>query len=205
MSGAYPYPVFGDDSTRSGAPAGWKTVLNVGCGAPGKHNLHAAFRGGEWRELRLDIDPTVAPDILCSITDMRPVATGSIDAIWSSHNLEHLYRHEVPTALAEFVRVLRPGGEVLLTLPDLQRVAEMVAENGLEDEAYVSPSGPITPLDMLYGHSPSLSRGHLNMAHKCGFTARTLAQLLNEAGFAGVTVQRDAFALWARAYTQMRP
>jgi rhodanese-related sulfurtransferase len=38
------------------------------------------------------------------------------------------------------------------------------------------------------------------MAHKTGFTARTLAQLLADAGFAGVTLHRDGFALWARGY-----
>ena len=72
-------------------------MLNVGCGFPGQQ-LHPAFRGGEWRELRLDINPAVNPDIVCSMVDMQPLATGSIDAIWSSHNLEHLHRHEVPVA-----------------------------------------------------------------------------------------------------------
>jgi SAM-dependent methyltransferase len=190
----------GSDSVRGRASGPAKTVLNVGCGHPGQRSLHTAFRGSDWREVRLDIDPTVKPDIVCSMTDMRPVGTGSVDAIWSSHNLEHLHRHEVPVALTEFLRVLRPGGELLMTLPDLQRIAELVANDGLEDEAYVSPSGPITPLDMIYGHAPSLARGHLHMAHKSGFTARTLGQLLTDAGFAVSTMQREGFSLWARAY-----
>jgi SAM-dependent methyltransferase len=186
--------VFGGESGPS------KVVLNVGCGYPARQGLHRAFQGAEWRELRLDIDPSVNPDILCSMTDMEPIATGSIDAVWSSHNLEHLHRHEVPVALAEFLRVLQPGGQLLLTLPDLQRIAELVAGDGLEDEAYVSPSGPITALDMIYGHTPSLARGNHHMAHKTGFTARTLRQLLTDAGFSGVALQREGFALWARAY-----
>ena len=41
------------------------------------------------------------------ITEMTPVETGSVDAVWSSHNLGHLYRHEVPRALGEFLRILR--------------------------------------------------------------------------------------------------
>jgi SAM-dependent methyltransferase len=186
-----------DLGDESAAP---KVVLNVGCGYPARQGLHPAFRGAEWRELRLDIDPSVNPDIVCSMTDMQPVAPDSIDAIWSSHNLEHLHRHEVPLALAEFMRVLRPGGQVLLTLPDLQRIAELVASDALEDEAYRSPSGPITPLDMIYGHTPSLAHGNQHMAHKTGFTARTLAKLLSNAGFASVRLQREGFALWAQAY-----
>ena len=100
-------------------PAG-KTVLNVGCGYPLRQKLHRHFHGPQWREIRLDLDPAVQPDIVCSITDMSPVATDSVDAIWSSHNLEHLQRHEVPLALAEFIRVLKPQGLLLLTLPDLR-------------------------------------------------------------------------------------
>ena len=188
------------ESSPGAASAPPKIVLNVGCGYPARQGVHPLFQGDEWQELRLDIDPAVGPDVVCSMTDMRPIKEESIDAIWSSHNLEHLHRHEVPRALGEFLRVLRPGGQVLLTLPDLQKIAELVAGDSLEDEAYRSPSGPITPLDMIYGHTPSLARGNLYMAHKTGFTARTLRALLVEAGFAGVALQREGFALWARAY-----
>jgi SAM-dependent methyltransferase len=189
-----------DSPAQSAAASRKKIVLNVGCGYPARQGLHTSFHGDEWREVRLDIDSGVSPDIVCSITDMQPVGTGSIDAVWSSHNLEHLQRHEVPKALDEFMRVLRPGGYLLLTLPDLQRIAELVAGDALEDEAYLSPSGPITALDMIYGHTPSLARGNHHMAHKTGFTARTLRQLLVDAGFSGVTLQREGYSLWARAY-----
>src|SRR5438128_12478289 len=101
---------------------GLKTVLNVGCGYRLRQKLHRHFHGPEWREIRLDLDPAVQPDIVCSITDMSPVATDSVDAIWSSHNLEHLQRHEVPLALAEFIRALKPNGLLALTLPALRTV-----------------------------------------------------------------------------------
>lgn len=192
-------------NSPSVTPAPTKIVLNVGCGYPANPNIHPAFQGPEWRELRLDVDPAAKPDVLCSITDMSPLGANSVDAIWSSHKFEHLHRHEVPVALAEFLRVLRPGGQMLLTLPDLQKVAELVAKDGLEDEAYVSRSGPITPLDMIYGHTASLARGQHFMAHKTGFTARSLAALLTDAGFAQVTLQRDGFALWARAFKPAAP
>jgi predicted SAM-dependent methyltransferase len=178
-----------------------KIVLNVGCGYPLSHRLHPRFRGPGWRELRLDINPAVRPDILCSVTAMEPVADGSIDAIWSSHNLEHLYRHEVPVALGEFFRVLRPGGLVFVTLPDLQRVAALVVDDQLESETYMSPSGPITPLDMIFGHMASVARGDLTMAHRSGFTGATLRKLLEEAGFERIEiVQGTIFDLWATGY-----
>jgi SAM-dependent methyltransferase len=177
-----------------------RTVLNVGCGYPLRQKLHAHFHGPEWHEIRLDLDPAVKPDIVCSITDMSPVADDSVDAIWSSHNLEHLQRHEVPLALAEFIRVLKPNGFLLLTLPDLRQVARLVAEDRLEDQAYTSLSGPITALDMIFGHTASLARGSSFMAHRTGFTARTLQKVLIEAGFVDITLRQGAsFDLWANA------
>lgn len=194
------------DPAHPGAPVTAHTVLNVGCGPRLRQRLHKHFHGREWREIRLDIDPAVDPDILCSITDMSPVASASVNAIWSSHSLEHVHRHEVPGALAQFLRVLKPAGLLLLTVPDLQQVAELVAADRLEDQAYVSPSGPITPLDMIYGHTPSLARGYFSMAHKTGFTRRSLHQSLAEAGFAEVQVRRGgSFDLWAIAYKARSP
>ena len=175
-----------------------RTVLHVGCGAADPAKLPAAFfPPGAWRELRLDIDPGVSPDIVASITEMPMVAAASVDAVWSAHNLEHLASHEVPVALAEFHRVLAPGGFVLVTMPDLQQVAELVAAGKLEDAAYVSAMGPITALDMLYGFRPALAAGNGFMGHRTGFTAGTLAVHLQNAGFQTVRVQRDGhFALW---------
>jgi SAM-dependent methyltransferase len=188
-----------------GSPPAGKTVLNVGCGYPLRQRLHRHFHGPEWREIRLDLDPAVQPDIGCSTTEMSPVAADSVDAIWSSHNLEHLQRHEVPLALAEFIRVLKPHGLLLLTLPDLRQVAQLVAEDRLEDQAYTSLSGPITPLDMIFGHTASLTRGNPFMAHRTGFTARTLHKVLIEAGFVEITLrQGGSFDLWATAYKPTR-
>jgi SAM-dependent methyltransferase len=190
---------------RPEAPPAGKTVLNVGCGYPLRQKLHPHFHGPEWREIRLDLDPAVKPDIVCSMTDMSRVASGSVDAIWSSHNLEHLERYEVPSALAEFIRVLKPHGFLLLTLPDLQEVARLVVEDRLEDQAYTSPSGPITALDMIFGHTPSLARGNPFMAHRTGFTPRTLQEALLEAGFVEISLrQGNCFDLWATAYKPAR-
>jgi len=175
-------------------------VLHVGCGAADPAKLPADFfPPGQWREIRLDIDPAVAPDIVGSITAMA-VGDAAVDAVWSSHNLEHLHAHEVPAALREFRRVLRSGGFALIAVPDLQQVAALVAEDRM-GPAYVSPAGPITPLDMLYGFGAAIANGNRFMAHCTGFTARSLEAALAQAGFAPVRVIRDGkFGLWAMAH-----
>lgn len=185
------------DPSGTAALAAKKIVLNAGCGYSSRQNLHARFHGPEWREIRVDIDPSVEPDYVCSIAALTPIAAESVDAVWSSHNLEHIYRHEVPSALAEFLRVLKPGGILLLTTPNLQKAAEFVAQDQLEREVYRSPAGPITPLDMIFGHTVSLARGHGFMAHKTGFTARSLQSSLLDAGFVDLQLSQDSFDLWA--------
>lgn len=178
-----------------------KHLLHVGCGPKRKDQTTRGFNNPEWQEIRLDIDPKASPDVIGSMTDMSAVATGSIQAIFSSHNIEHLYPHEVPVALAEFMRVLSHDGFVVITCPDLQSVARLVADDKLTETAYTSPAGPIAPIDILYGHRPSLGRGNLYMAHRCGFTRKVLTGTLQGAGFATVaTVARGAapfFDLWA--------
>ena len=182
-----------------------KTFLHVGCGPKRKDRTTAGFNSTDWNELRLDIDPNVKPDIVGTMTDMKAVADQSVDAIFSSHNIEHLYPHEVPVALAEFRRVLRPDGFVVITCPDLQSVAALIADDKLTEAAYVSPAGPIAPLDILYGLRAALAQGNLYMAHRCGFTQRVLSGTLRSAGFAAVAGKRraaPAFDLWSLATLQ---
>jgi hypothetical protein len=182
------------------------TFLHVGCGASRKEHTTPAFAGAGWRELRLDIDERVAPDIVGTMTDMAAVADASVGAIFSAHNLEHLYPHEVPLAIAEFLRVLTADGFAIITCPDLQSVAALVAQDKLVDIAYVSPAGPVAPLDMLFGYRPQLALGNLFMAHHCGFTRRALADTLAACGFQSVaSVRREsAFDLWAVASKNTR-
>ncbi|MCA0399825.1 MAG: methyltransferase domain-containing protein [Proteobacteria bacterium] len=180
-----------------------RSILHVGCGPKGPRQLHSLFRDTtRWREIRLDVDPQVEPDIQCSTVDMRAhVPDASVDAVWSSHNMEHLFDHEVPLALAEFRRVLKPSGFVLIRCPDLTAILKAIEKTGLENPAYMSPAGPITPLDMLYGHRPSIARGNHYMAHHTAFTDMRLARLLMEAGFPEVRTRTDSgFDLWAVAF-----
>lgn len=174
-----------------------KRVLHVGCGPLAAEKLHESFRGDDWLEVRLDINPGAHPDIVASITDMSMIPSASFDALYSSHNLEHLAPHEAPLALKEFYRVLKPAGYALVTLPDLQQAAEYIAAGKAEEAVLMTNKGPITPLDILYGFRPFLSANPY-MAHRFGYTAATLEKALREAGFLHVAVERDGdFALWA--------
>jgi SAM-dependent methyltransferase len=182
------------------APAQQKHVLNAGCGFYSPAKLHGAFRDPAWKEIRLDIDPQVRPDIVGSITDLGKIPAGSFDAVWCSHNLEHLHTHDVNKALREFVRVLKPDGFALINSPDLEIIARFILEGRLEEIAYESQAGPITPLDMLFGHSASIAQGQIYMAHHTGFTSETLGRRLAHCGFSEVFAKKGAgFDIWALA------
>jgi predicted SAM-dependent methyltransferase len=158
----------------------------------------------DWQEIRLDINPGVQPDVIGSITDMESVKTSSVDAVFSSHNIEHLFPDEVPLALKEFKRVLKPTGFALITCPDLRSVCALVANDQLTEPAYTSPAGPIAPIDILYGHRASMQAGNRYMAHRCGFTAKVLTGTLQAVGFPQVAClsRPVAFDLWALATCQ---
>jgi predicted SAM-dependent methyltransferase len=177
-----------------------KTFLHVGCGIKRKERTTKAL--SSWNELRFDIDPSVNPDLVGTMTDMSTVATESVDAVFSSHNIEHLYPHEVPLALAEFIRVLKPTGIAVITCPDLKSVCALIAQDKLTEAAYTSPAGPIAPIDILYGLRSSMAQGNLYMAHRCGFTQKMLTATLHASGFksvASMSRSHPYFDLWAVA------
>ncbi len=176
-----------------------KKILHVGCGHPDSGaKLPPYFQSRDWRDIRLDIDPALKPDIIGSMLDMAAVADKDMDAVYSAHNIEHVYAHQVPVALNEFYRVLSPAGFLVITCPDLQSVCSLIAQDKLTDPVYNSPAGPVSPLDILYGFGKALEAGHHFMAHKCGFTLKTLTAAVQNAGFKTMAGKRMAgsFALW---------
>ncbi len=182
------------DNGPSEGRAAPRIVLNVGSGPIGDIDLLPPFfRTPDWEEVRLDIDPWVQPDIVASITDMSRIRSETVDAIWSSHNLEHLYDHEVGKAMQEFLRVLKPDGFIYLKVPNLQEIAEFIVAGGADRAAYESAAGPIAPLDMIYGHRGAIAAGYVHMAHRTGFTPHILQRVLTEAGVAAGVLKRQSY------------
>jgi predicted SAM-dependent methyltransferase len=154
-----------------------KKFLHVGCGGARKEHTTKGFNTAFWQEIHFDIDPKASPEILGSIVDMSAIADASVAAIFSSHNIEHVYPHEVGQVLSEFLRILSEDGFVILTCPDLQSVCKLIAKDKLLESLYQSPAGPE------YGHRASIAAGNHYMAHKCGFTWTTLSKLFSECRF----------------------
>ncbi len=180
-----------------------KTVLYVGCGSD--HILNRrGFDAEYWQEIRLDIDPDCAPELVGTMTDMSAVADASVDAVYSSHTLEHLLPQDVPTALKEVLRVLRHDGLLVLTCPNIQEACRLIAEGKWQEKCYPIMGGGyhITPLDLLYGAWMMRSTAKPFMSHQCGYIPSSLAAVLRAGGFSSAGVIGDKWSLYAVATKQ---
>jgi predicted SAM-dependent methyltransferase len=182
-------------------------VLNVG-GNSKAIAIPAHYDG--WTHLLLDIDPEVKPDVLHDARKLTELPPAQFDAIYCSHNLEHYYRHDGSRVLAGFRHVLKPDGFAEIRVPDVRAVMQRcVAGNmDVDDLLYDSPAGPMKVHDVLYGWGKQIEEsGQDFFAHKAGFTAKSLAKFLLDAGFGQVLIveRPDIYEIGALAFMQQAP
>jgi SAM-dependent methyltransferase len=98
-------------------------VWDVGCGAAGHITRYLADRGADVVGIDLsaasiEVARRLQPKLRFEIADMRalPAADGALAGIVAFYSVIHLPADQVPVALAEFCRVLRPGGSVLIAM-----------------------------------------------------------------------------------------
>lgn len=105
-----------------------------------------------------------------------PHGSDSIDEILSVHVFEHFYLHEAGNVMAEWFRVLKPGGRLILELPCYDKVIEHIKLGHADNLTRWAMYGePRTHLD----GEPAL--------HKWIWYMDELAQLMFHTGFQKVT------------------
>ena len=177
------------------APAPQRRVLNVGGQS---HGIPLPAPYATFEQVLLDLDPTVGADIVLDVRELTSLAPQQFDAVYCSHNLEHVRQHEVPVVLAGFRHVLKPGGLAHIIVPDLQELMLACVQQGIDLDGllYESPMGPITPLDVLYGHGGLIAQsGQDFYAHRTGFSRRTLANGVEASGFSPMFCQQGNLEL----------
>jgi SAM-dependent methyltransferase len=156
----------GDDAPRA-------IRLNLGCGdkiLPGYVNVDVVeSRAGK------------KPDVICDLHDLAPFGDASADEILSVHVVEHFWRWEVRDVLREWLRVLKPGGRMIVECPNLASACRTFLENP-QEYAREDQGGQRT-MWVFYG-DPKWKDPL--MIHRWGYTPESLRALLEEVGLADV-------------------
>jgi predicted SAM-dependent methyltransferase len=139
--------------------------IHVGCG---RHVLEGWWNCDVQRHPRAPRDP----EALCDARAI-PRSDGCASVVMACHVIEHFYRWEVGEVLAEWRRLLRPGGLLILELPNLEAACRNLLA-GLNDQMGMWP---------IYG---DWNHRDPYMMHKHGYTPRTLRALLEDHGFRAV-------------------
>jgi SAM-dependent methyltransferase len=80
-----------------------------------------------------------------SATDLSRLEDTSFDVVFASNLLEHLTRDGISAALAEFHRVLRPGGQVILLQPNYR----LAYRQYWDDYTHLTPLSDLSLSDLL--------------------------------------------------------
>lgn len=133
----------------------------------------------------------IAADIYLDLTRPLPLPDRSFAYVFGEHLIEHLPERQVEPLLRELHRILRPGGVLRLTTPDLRKLLALYAdENPVIDRASYARF-----LDAETGKRHTTAAQVLNdqlrlWGHRFIYDEEDLAARLEAAGFADV-VRRE--------------
>ncbi len=147
--------------------------LNIGCG---KRRL-PGYTG---------VDMTAQPSVdIVAPADKVPLPDGCAEEVMAIHLVEHVFPWQVPDLLREWHRLLKPGGRLVLEMPDLLKACTNLAENRRvgkhPDQGHMwAIFGDDTLKDPL-------------MMHKAGWWFDRLKPVVEAAGFAQVVERETVF------------
>ena len=162
-------------SARIIAPLDGRVRLNLGSGemnVPGYLNVDRVGRGGH------------VPDIVSDITKLD-LPDAYADEIMAIHVVEHFWVWEVENILVEWKRVLKPGGRLVLELPDLLKAARLLIKSHGRSQDAVK-----TAMNGLYGDPDWMEEV---MIHRWGWTPDEMEGRLLSVGFVNVRHERPQF------------
>jgi len=159
-------------------------ILDVGCGdgfataVAAQRNRRHNFAGLDWSAPSLAAARGRGVSVLRAGLDARlPIRSESIDVVIMSEVIEHLV--DTDSAIEEAHRVLRPGGSLLLSTPNLA-----AWYNRALLALGIQPVFSEVSLRSVFGRPGSQVAGHLHM-----FTKRALVEFLAAYGLASVHVR----------------
>lgn len=152
----------------------------------------------DWWNCDIEQDPGASQplDQICDAKSV-PLPDGCADVVQAIHLIEHLYRWEIDAALSEWRRLLKPGGLLILELPNLVKCCENYLAGrmrGGKDPDQLSRWG-------IYGDPRT---GNPFMNHRWGYSPSELMGILHERGFVRAAELPTQFHPAGRSHRDMR-
>ena len=138
---------------------------------------------GGWANIDLEGNKNV---IAWDLTQPLPVASNSVEFIYSEHFIEHIGRDQAKRLLTECHRVLRPGGVLRISTPDLRKLIDEYLAGRVDEWADLGWQ-PATPCRML-------NEGMRLWGHQFVYDADELRRIFAECGWNDLT-----FAPWRKS------
>jgi predicted SAM-dependent methyltransferase len=106
-------------------------------------------------------------DIIHSVESLPMVQDESCDVVYACHVLEHFHKKQILPVLKEWLRVLKKGGILRISVPDVEALLKVYQQTH--------------DLNLIIG--PLFGRGnYLYNIHYTAFDLQTLSAVLSEAG-----------------------
>jgi SAM-dependent methyltransferase len=130
------------------------------------------------------------PDVIADVRDLRVFETCYADEVMAVHVVEHFWRWEVEDVVREWIRVLKPGGLLVLECPNLLSACEAL----LADPTLAARSDQAGQRSMWVFYGDPQWKDPL-MIHRWGYTPQSLKDLLCQLGLVDVRQEPAQFKL----------
>ena len=131
-----------------------------------------------------NIQPKDGVDYVGDIEDLSRFADECCDEIYASHVLEHVPLFRVLPTLKGFHRILKQGGRVMISVPDLELLCQLFTSAELDKHQRFHV------MKMIYGAQVDETD-----YHHIGFSPELMREYLSQAGFSRHE-QVDSFGLF---------
>lgn len=161
--------------------------LNVCCGTKvleGYTNIDIAQTGD------------TPPDIMCNALSV-PLLDECADEVMCIHGFEHFYQWEVEQLAQEWKRLLKPGGTLVLELPNLVKCCANIVSGFKRPGKHPDQLG-------MWGLFGDPRDKNMHMIHKWGWSPETLTEFLKGQGFVKIREEPTQWHLGGRAHRDMR-
>lgn len=134
--------------------------------------------GGSSPQIRPNLDRRRTPnvDIVADLESPLPLASQSLDYIYSQFAIEHISWRKVPQFIAEIYRVLKPSGRACVVTADLRAQCLYILKK---------PVWTFAETETIFG-----SQEYFENCHKSSMSQECAEKLFKDAGFRSIKISQ---------------